>query len=449
MIIKLNTQGNEKQKECVKSWLNDDIMEICYGGSKGSGKSYIGCALILGDALMYPGTFYFIARKKLSDLRKFTIPSIHEVLEVFGIHEKYYKFNGTDNYFEFYNGSRIFLLDAKYLPSDPTYTRFGSMQMTRGFIEEAGEFELECKNNLQASIGRWKNDLYKLKGKLLQTCNPAKNYLYSDYYIKDKLGTIEAYKKFIQALPSDNKMLPPDYIEGLMKILNPNETQRLIYGNWEYDSNPYALFDYNDILGMYTNEFVMKTEDRYMSCDISYTGSDKFVITIWAGFVIEKIIAIDRIDDTSVSKKIQELRIEHRIPLKNVVIDADGLQKFTRHSTKYGTLKGVKEFVNNSAPIKINGKTENFKNLKAQCCFKLAEMVKENKIFIQDPSFRKQVIEDFEQINRAPLNDDTRIAMEKKEDVRKRYGHSPDFYDSVFMRMVFEIKPKSEVRIVW
>ena len=32
--------------------------------------------LIFGDAFLYPGTHYFISRKHLNDLRKYTIPSI-------------------------------------------------------------------------------------------------------------------------------------------------------------------------------------------------------------------------------------------------------------------------------------------------------------------------------------------------------------------------------------
>src|SRR5690606_19886625 len=123
-------------------------------------------------AFIYPGTHYFIARKKLNDIRKFTIPSIHEVFGIWGLTDKYYNYNGQDNYYELYNKSRVYLLEAKLLPSDPEFYRFGSMQMTRGWIEEAGEFEESAKANLMASIGRWKNGEYNLPPKLLQTCNP-------------------------------------------------------------------------------------------------------------------------------------------------------------------------------------------------------------------------------------------------------------------------------------
>src|SRR5690606_17957490 len=226
------------------------------------------CSLIFGDASMYPETHYFIARKKLNDIRKYTIPSIHEVFNHWGLSSKYFSFNGQDNYFTLYNKSRVYLLEAKYLPSDPQYYRFGSMQMTRGWIEEAGEFEEAAKNNLSASIGRWKNDVYNLAPKLLQTCNPSKNYLYRDYYMKNKKGTIEEWRKFVQALPSDNKKLPKGYLENLKRTLTTNEKERLLFGNWEYDDDPAVLIEYNKILDLFSNDFISEGE-RYITADIA------------------------------------------------------------------------------------------------------------------------------------------------------------------------------------
>lgn len=447
--IVLNVNGNLKQLEAVKYWIDDETIDIAYGGSKGSGKSFLGCSLIFGDALIYPNTHYFIARKTLTDLRKFTIPSIHEVLNGWGITNEYYKYNGQDNYFQLYNGSKVFLIDAKYIPSDPNYMRFGSMQMTRGWIEEAGEFEEECKNNLQASIGRWKNSEYNLPPKLLQTCNPAKNYLYREYYKLNKEKHLPIFKKFIQALPSDNKKLPKDYIPNLLKILSPNEIQRLVYGNWEFDDNPYALFDYTDVLGLFTNEYIKRSGERYLTADIAYEGSDKFVIGIWDGLVLIKIVAIDKIDETLVSKKIHELRIEYSVPLKNVIYDADGLKTFVRESANSGHLNGAIEFHNGGSPIKIEGRLENFFNLKAQCYFQLAELTKKSKIFIEEKQYRKQIIEELEQICKPPLTDDGKIRLEKKDAIKERLGRSPDFADMIMMRMWFELKDTSEIESDW
>ena len=238
-------------------------------------------------------------------------------------------------------------------------------------------------------------------------------------------------------------MLPKDYIENLLKILSGNEVERLIKGNWEYDDNPYAIFDYDNILNMFQNDWVyQKNSEKYLTCDIAYEGSDLFVIGYWEGLTLMGIWAIDKIDEVLVSKKINDIRIEKNVPISNVAYDADGLKTFVRQSAKTGFLAEAKEFHNGGKPIKIQGKLENFKNLKAQCYFYLAEMVKNNKIFIACKDYRKQIIEELEQICKMPVTDDGKIAMEKKKDLKDRLGRSPDFADMLMMRMVFELKPK-------
>ena len=101
--LQFDTKGNEKQKEVARLWLDDSVTDILYAGTKGAGKSYLGCSLIAGDALTYPETFYFIARKTAADLVRYTIPSIYEVFTHWGITEGYYHFNGQYNFFELYN----------------------------------------------------------------------------------------------------------------------------------------------------------------------------------------------------------------------------------------------------------------------------------------------------------------------------------------------------------
>lgn len=442
MELLFKTHGNDKQKQVCRLWLNPAITDIVYGGSKGSGKSFLGCSLIFGDALTYPGTHWFIARKKLNDLRKFTIPSIHEVFKLWGITENYYSYNGQDNFFTLYNGSKVFLLDAKYLPSDPIYARFGSMQMTGGWIEEAGEFEVEAKNNLAASIGRWKNEEYNLPANLLQTCNPSKNYLYADYYKPSKEGLLEAWKAFIQALPQDNKMLDKGYLESLDRTLSKNEKERLLKGNWEYDDDPQKLFnDFDKILDLFhNNKDIVSGGAKYLSADIAYEGSDMFVIGAWNGLILHDVTGIDKIDEVAIARTITDKRIPLGIPIGNTVYDADGLKMFVRQSGKTGLLVGAKEFHNGGKALY----GENYYNLKSQCYFKLAEYVNQNKIFISDQRYRKQIIEELEQIKKMERSDDKEpLRVERKIDLRARLGRSPDFVDMMAMRMIYELKPQT------
>ncbi len=445
MKIRFNVRGNKKQLEAAKAWNNPQYKEIVYGGGKGGGKSYLGVNLIFGDAFMYPDTRYFIARKTLKDLTSFTSGTIHKVFNDWGIDESMYRFDGKNNIWHLHNKSKVFFLDAKFLPSDPQYNRFGSMEMTRGWIEEAGEFDWDCVKSLANSLGRWNNDKYNLGQKLLQTCNPAKNYLYKMYYLPTKDGTIKKHRIFIQALVGDNKALGEQYVKDMLERMEGDYSaiQRLVYGNWEYDDNPLALFDYNKILGLYTNDYVKKTGQRYLTADIAYEGSDTFVIGIWDGFILEKIIAIDKINEVLVSKKIHDLRMKYGIPISNVIYDADGTKLFVRNSAKSGHLKGAIQFRNNSKT------DENYANLKTHCYFKLADMVNKGDIYITDTSHKEQLIKELEHINKKPLDDDGKIRIEKKADLKKRLGRSPDFADMMMMRMYTEINILTAPKIIW
>lgn len=439
MKIVFDTNKNEKQKEVCRLWLNDEVTDIVYGGSKGSGKSFLGCSLIFGDAFIYPETHYFIARKKLNDIRKFTIPSIHEVFNTWGISDKYYKYNGQDSFYELYNGSKVFLLDAKYLPSDPEYYRFGSMQMTRGWIEEAGEFEAEAKSNLMASIGRWKNDTYNLTPKLLQTCNPAKNYLYKDFYLKQKQNELETWKRFVQALPQDNKMLPKGYLENLERTLNKNQKERLLFGNWEYDDDPNALVEYDAILNLFTNTHIEEGKDSFLTADVARLGSDKAIIIVWFGFVIKEVHEFAISKTTDIQNAINALKVKHKIPNSNIIADEDGVGGGVVDNCR------IKGFVNNSKALN----DENYVNLKTQCYYKLAEKINANEIHINAELSEKQkesLIEELELIKSYNVDNDGKMQILPKAEVKSLLGRSPDYSDAMMMRMFFELKPPLKVR---
>lgn len=443
MQIVFDTKNNDKQKTCAKYWIDSETTDIVYGGSKGSGKSFLGVSLIFGDAFIYPNTSYFIARKSLTNIRKFTIPSIHEVFNIWGITTNHYKYNGQDNYYQLHNDSRVYLLDAKYLPSDPEYYRFGSMQMTRGWIEEAGEFEEAAKNNLNASIGRWKNKEYNLTPKLLQTCNPSKNYLYRDYY--KKRHSLPIWKKFIQALPTDNKMLSNDYLLNLDRTLSKNEKERLLHGNWEFDDDPTALIEYENILNCFENTNIA-TGEKYITADIARFGNDKIIVIEWDGWR-GKIHSFAKQATNITATIIEGIRQKLNTTKQNIIVDEDGIGG--------GIVDFYKciGFVNNSRPLTTNLSNrdrkgnlipENFDNLKSQCYFRLAELINSNMIHLQCDSedVKQMVIQELEQVKQKNMDSDLKKGVVPKDKIKEVLGRSPDFADAIMMRVYFDLAPK-------
>jgi phage terminase large subunit len=446
MKLTFDTRGNEKQKECARAWVDPTITDIVYGGAKGGAKSWTGVSLIFGDAFIYPETMYFIARKKLNDLRKFTLPTIFEVFKDWGLTDKYYKYNGQDNYFQLYNKSRVMMLEAAPMPSDPLYMRFGSMTNTRGWIEEAGEFEEAAKNNLVASIGRWKNDIYNLSPKVLQTCNPSKNYLYREYFRKHQEGKLEEWKAFIQAFPQDNKMLPAGYVENLLRTLSRNEIERLIKGNWQYDDDPSVLMDYDKIVDLFSNTHVAGGR-KCITVDAARFGGDKIVIMEWDGWRAKvRVFQKQGLDVTA--QKIEESRLNLGCGKSDILVDEDGVGGGIVDFYK------CKGFVNNSSPLpspdsprneKGDLVKENFDNLKSQCYFRLAKRVQDNGAYIDcdDPAIRQMIIEELEVIKQKNMDSDMKRGVIPKEDMKELLGRSPDFADTLMMREYFELIPKA------
>lgn len=434
MEIEFNTNGNAKQLQCAKAWLNPDISDIVYGGSKGGAKSHTGCSLIFGDALIYPETHYFIARKKLNDLRKFTRPSIEEVFTGWGLPQKMYNYNGQDNLYELYNKSKVFFLEAKHLPSDPGYARFGSMQMTRGWIEEAGEVDEAAKNNLFASIGRWKNDVYNLPIKLLQTCNPAKNYLYRDYYKKHQRGTLEAHKEFIQAFAQDNKMLPPGYVEHLNTVLSYNEKQRLLNGKWEFDDDPNSLTTFDAIDTVFDYPKPENFTGRwYITADIAFE-SDKCIIILWNGLDVVKIINHPK--DKKPEEAIRKLQATHGVANRHICYDATGAGLYLKNY-----LHGAYVFHSGAKPLKQKKGMPDYEHLKTQVYCTLAESINNGKIRIHDKSLQEETTDEcmmIKSIDRDKLED--KIKLIKKDAIKKVIGRSPDILDALAMRYVWELK---------
>lgn len=446
MILKFKTKINQ-QIQAAEAW-NDFVTEqILYGGGKGGGKSYLGAFLIFNDALIYPGTHYFIARQELTDLRKYTIPTIHEVFKNLGLSfEDYAKFDGQYNVFTLYNGSKVFLIACKENPSDPLFERFGSMQMTRGWIEEGGEVSESAKSNLWLSIGRWQNDKYNLKKKLLITANPKKGWMKREFVDPKELPET---KKYIQALVVDNAYLPKDYIETLRSEKDSVRRQRLFEGNWEYDEDQDSLITYDALTDAFSNT-IIKDNQNYLIVDVARFGKDTTTLNEWEGLELNNINVFAKQDTQNTIQKTKDKTVINKVPWSNVMIDEDGIG-----GAVVDGMYGVKGFIANSTPLPTRTEVHsrfkrlendftpktNFANLKSQCAFKLAELINEHKIRFNVPDYREQIIEELTALLRhKKLDSDGKLQIIPKDKVKESLGRSPDIGDAIIMRMWYELR---------
>jgi len=434
--LEIDFTPTDKQHVAWEYLHDSETSEVLFGGSAGGGKSYFGAAWLLYSCLRYPGTRWLMGRAVLKTLKETTLNSFFMVCSDWGVKKgEQYKFNAQSNVIEFGNGSTILLKDLYQYPADPNFDSLGSLEISGAFIDEVNQCTEKAKNVVASRI-RYMLSQYKLRPKVLMSCNPAKNWVY-DFYKQDRDGTLASHKKFVKAKLSDNPHISEFYEEQLKK-LDPVSRERLLHGNWEYDSGEDRLFDYEAILDVFTNSSVSNEGEMYLSCDVALLGSDKLVICIWQGMVVKEIITKDKTSADNVEKLIRNLADMHKIPQKNIIIDSDGVGQYLSHY-----MKGVQPFVNNAKALD----KENYQNLKTQCFYKLAEQINVGNIWIKcnDIDLRNKIIEELEVIRRKNMDNDMKLAILSKKEMKATLGHSPDYADALMMRMRYMFKGNRKI----
>lgn len=425
---------HKKQEEALCLLTDDVTEELGYGGGAGGAKSWTGCCWLIFMCILYPETRWFIGREELKRLRESTLITFFKVCKKYRI--KGWKYNGQDHYIQFENGSRIDLLDLKYLPSDPLYERYGSTEYTGGWIEEGGEVNFGAYDTLRSRIGRQLNDKFKILGKLLVTLNPKKNWCHTVFWKPFKAGLLGPTVRFLQALVTDNPYIDSGYIEKLKAIKDKVRKQRLLFGNFDYDDDDNALMTYDSITDVFSNSFV-DAGDGYITADVARFGKDKSVILIWRGWRVEQIHTLEHKKTTEVSDYIEKQRQKMAIPLSRIIVDEDGVGGGVVDEL------GCNGFVNNSAPLPnpVDQSKENYKNLKSQCYYMLADHINEKKVYVncEDEALKELIVEELEQVKKKDPDSDKKLEVVSKEDVKTMIGRSPDYSDAIMMREWFEL----------
>lgn len=437
MEITVNLNPTDKQKEAYRALLDPNVDTVFFGGSAGGGKSWIICESRLLRAYTYPGYRSFIAREELKRLMQSTYVTWTKVCQYYKIPQDDWKLNGQYNYIEFKNGSRIDLLDIKLVPSDPLFERFGSLEYTDGAIEEAGETAYLAYDVLKSRIGRHKNKEFGLHPTMLISGNPKKNWTFTEFYKPWKNGTLPANARFIQALYTDNKHTAEEYGKQLSQIHDRVMKERLMYGNWDYADDDNALMSFDNIQDMFTNT-IEETDTKYLTVDVARYGSDSTVFNYWKGLHSYKTERFTKLGVDQVSEKLKIALRDEKIPYSHCGVDDDGIGGGVTDM-----VKGVRPFTANKTPFmnRYTGKPDNFRNLKTQCAYLLAELVNAHKVKVTcDDATKELLSEELAQIKRKDSDKEGKLEIEPKDKQKEMLGRSPDVADTLVMRMMFELE---------
>jgi len=420
-----------KQENAIY-YLKDTLTnEILYGGAAGGGKTALGCLWLIESCQKYPKSRWLMGRSKLKNLKETTLNTFFELASELNITSQF-NYNSQSNIIYWKNGSEILLKDLFLYPSDPNFDSLGSLEITGAFIDECNQIAYKAWQIVKSRI-RYKLKDFELIPKILGTCNPAKNWTYKQFYSMYRKNTLPEHRKFIQALPKDNKHLHPSYLESLLQ-LDTNSKERLYFGNWEYDDDPATIIDMDAITDYFNPVHVAKGEDKYMTVDVARLGKDKTVFRIWEGWLCTYRYEIPKSKLTFAVQRAKELQSKHGVSNSNTLADEDGV------GGGFVDFLGCKGFVNNSSPL--NG--ENYTNLKSQCSILMAKLIQARKAGENciDNDVKDATSEEMEQVKIKDIDKDGKLAIIPKEIIKEKIGRSPDDWDSIMMRYYFELAPK-------
>jgi hypothetical protein len=168
----------------------------------------------------------------------------------------------------------------------------------------------------------------------------------------------------------------------------------------------------------------------YLTGDIARMGKDRTVLALWQGLTLLRIEILRKHRVDEVTKRIKEIQAEKNVKLKNIVVDEDGVGG--------GVVDNLRciGFMNGSRA----NKPDKFQNLKAECYFKLGEIVEQGKLVLP-VEHRDDIIRELDMIRRKNPDGDRKLSVTSKEEIARQHGVSPDLADAIMMRMYFELHP--------
>jgi len=425
--IEYNFKPLTRQSEALKFLsVDSDVETILYGGAAGGGKTMLGCMWQILRRLKYPGTRSLIGRAKLDTLKKTTMNTFFQVANEIGLKAgEDFIYNQQSHIIKFSNGSEIILADLFLYPSDPHFQDLGGLELTDVFLDEATEISEKAYSVVCSRI-RYKLNEFGLKPKILLTCNPSKGWIYNQFYLPYKNENLPKHLAFIQALPGDNIHLPDAYVTSLSRLPEADR-KRLLEGDWEFDNSSDRLYMYDELMRCFREP--MAVGEGYITADIARLGKDRTVLCVWKGLSCIDIVVLRQKRQDEVKAEIQRLMNQHGIRLSNVLADADGVGGGLVDSLR------CREFMNGSKAVRGT----QYMNLKADCYFRLGELIDKNEITLPI-KWQEEIVKELELIRRVDPDKEGKLRVTSKDTISQRTGGiSPDIADAIMMRAFFEL----------
>lgn len=250
---------------------------------------------------------------------------------------------------------------------------------------------------------------------------------------------------------SDNPFIPLEEIQKAKEELDYNTFKQEYLA--EYVENQGSLFKFTSLVDVFSNT-ITKENSKYLTVDIADDGSDKTIFAFWEGLEEYRREEFERLNTEGIIQKIREYASLEKIPYSQIAVDAVGVGAGVASNS---LLDGIIGFKGSFAPIKTDDNivllpnvsyTKNanlvsdYRNLRSQCLFTLADLVNNHKIASKVTGRQKEnIIEELQHYQDVSSGDGKRMATQT-EDIKAIIGRSPDNASTWIMRMYFVVMNK-------
>lgn len=278
----------------------------------------------------------------------------------------------------------------------------------------------------------------------------------------DKITMFVKSVTFIRGKLEENIKLiasDPNYVANLAQ---QDEEQRMrdLEGNWNFKNAGDDMIKMRDMERFFAAPYNYDDNKRRASCDIAFTGGDSLVMWLWVGWHIEDIFVI-RMDAKTVISAVKYKLQEWGVLEEDFTYDLNGLGQTFRPNNINGEGYFPKAipFNNLEAPFAINKSEEAsikymYANLKSQCAYLFARKLTQGEMSINEnildlkfsgDGFDKMplsqiLMKERKCIRQNEETSDKGFALIPKKLMKKYVGHSPDYFESLIMRMIFTLK---------
>lgn len=373
-----------------------------YVGGWGTGKSLAGISKAMSLSEEFPGNLGIIFRKEFTDLRDSTIKDF----------EKYTGLKvGSSREVELANKSQIMFRHIEEL------NNIQNINLGWFWIEQAEE--LDTDEQFYTLFGRLRRAGVRHCGYLTANTN-GHNWIYKNW----KLQSLEGAALFEAKTSENAKNLPPEFLKSLevLKSKKPRLYNRFVMNSWdEADTVDIIILPQWIQAATQRDIHIPFPPRRVVSIDVSRYGDDK---TIFYALESGKVLGRQEHEKKSTMEIVGLAQIfakNHR-DIQAFAVDEIGVGAGVADRLHELGKKVI--FVNSS---KKSSQSDRYYNLRAEIYCNGADMLEAGRAEVQPDDV--DLIEQLSWAKYKTIKSNGVYQVESKDDIKERYGRSPDNAD--------------------